>query len=71
MGAKHFTEVSIQKLPLPPVGERREYRDGLVTGLGIRVTHLGRKTWFLVYRRADGKQQRMSLGTYDEIYFLG
>lgn len=64
MAPKYFTELSLQKIQLPPAGERVEFRDSLVTGLVLRVTHLGSKTWCLVYRRFDGKQQRMNLGHY-------
>lgn len=64
MTKKLLTETGLQKLKLPPVGERFEYRDTLVTGLVVRITHQGSKTWNLVYRRADGKQQRMALGRY-------
>lgn len=67
MAVKYFTEASLQKLSLPPVGERFEYRDRLITGLVLRVTHQGSKSWCLVYRRADKKQQRMNLGRYPTV----
>jgi integrase len=36
-------------------------------GLALRITSAGHKSWTLRYRRADGKQRRLTLGTYPEV----
>lgn len=44
---------------------RDEFRDTLVTGLELRVTKSGSKTWAIVYRRkSDGRRRRFTLGAY-------
>jgi integrase len=45
-------------------GERLELWDAQKPGLCLRVTDQGRKTWVLRYRTVDGRQPRMTLGTY-------
>jgi integrase len=46
-------------------GERTDYPDHIVTGLALRVTPTGAKSWSLRYRRkSDGKRQRMTIGSY-------
>ena len=56
-----MTDVGIRKLK--PKAERyEEWEDGR-TGLGVRVTPKGRKTFVFMYWR-DGKARRMTLGVY-------
>lgn len=42
-------------------GQRREIWDGR-TGLGLRISPSGEKTWVVRYRTIDGRQPRMTLG---------
>ncbi len=46
-----------------PKTERYEVWEDGRTGLGVRVSPAGRKSWVYMYR-FDGKARRMSLGTY-------
>ena len=56
-----MTDVGIRKLK--PKAERyEEWEDGR-TGLGVRVTPKGRKTFVFMYWR-DGRARRMTLGVY-------
>jgi integrase len=45
-------------------GQRLELWDAATPGLALRVTDQGRKTWIVRYRTADGRQPRLTLGTY-------
>ena len=56
-----FTDKQIAALR--PKAERYERKEPGRTGLGIRVTPKGRKSWTFVYR-FDGTQKRMVFGTY-------
>jgi integrase len=47
-----------------PKGKRLELFDQQVSGLVLRVTDAGRKTWVVRYRTDDGRQPRFTLGTY-------
>lgn len=46
-------------------GKRREIWDGR-TGLGLRISPAGEKTWVVRYRTIDGRQPRMTLGPAGE-----
>lgn len=59
-----FTDKSIAALK--PKAERYEMWEDKQTGLGIRVSPKGRKTWVYIYR-FGGKARRMSLGTYPAV----
>ncbi len=48
---------------LKPKAERYEVWEDGRTGLGVRVSPKGRKSWIFMYR-FDGKARRMTLGTY-------
>ena len=48
---------------LKPKTERYEVWEDGRTGLGVRVSPAGRKSWIYMYR-FDGKPRRMTLGTY-------
>ena len=43
---------------------QRDVADGLVPGLGIRVSKTGRKTWVFSYRANGTRNRRMKLGTF-------
>ena len=46
--------------------DRYEIREPGRTGLGVRVTPRGEKSWAFMYR-FNGKQKRMTLGAYPEM----
>lgn len=48
----------------PVSGRQIEYPDAKVSGLALRVSHRGTKSWTLRFRTAEGRQRRLSLGTY-------
>jgi integrase len=50
-----------------PTGERAEFWDAQVSGLGLRVSDRGRKTWIVRYRTLRRRQPRFTLGTYPAI----
>lgn len=59
----NFTKEAIERLPLPELG-RAVYRDSKVTGLQLRVTANGVKT-FSVFRRVKGGQpERITLDRF-------
>ena len=51
---------------LKPKAERYEVWEDGRTGLGLRVSPAGRKSWVFMYRY-DGKARRMTLGTYPAV----
>jgi Arm DNA-binding domain len=60
----NFTKASLDALPLAPIGGRVAYHDAKTTGLQIRITSTGVKT-FSVYRRLKGGPvERVTLGRY-------
>ena len=64
-----FTKKALETLPLPPAGQRVTYynRDPKCTGLVLRVTSTGSKT-FCVFRRVKGgKAERITLGRYPDL----
>lgn len=60
-----LTSRSLAGLPLPSSG-RQEYRDDKVSGLSLRVSSSGHKSWVLYYRHR-GRLRRLTLGTLDAI----
>ncbi|HLP82587.1 MAG TPA: integrase arm-type DNA-binding domain-containing protein, partial [Nitrosomonas sp.] len=63
----NFTKLIIDSLPLPNKGERYTYHDKKVSGLQLRVSHSGVKT-FSVYRRVKGgNPERVTLGRFPDI----
>ena len=59
-----FTDRTIKSLR--PKAQRYEVWEDGQTGLGVRVTPKGARTWVFMYR-FDGKARRMTLGTYPSI----
>ena len=60
----NFTKEALQGLPTPDSGKRTVYLDAKTTGLQIRVTDTGAKT-FSVYRRMKGgRPERITLGRF-------
>lgn len=54
----------IEKLPSPEAGKRATYLDEKVTGLQLRVTANGVKTFSLYRRPKGGKPERVTLGRF-------
>jgi integrase len=57
-----FTVRWIDSVNLPEKGQV-DYFDERTSGLGLRVSAAGRKSWFVMYRHA-GRLRRYTLGTY-------
>jgi len=57
-----FTNRWIDSIAAPEKGQV-DYFDGRTTGLGLRVSIAGRKSWFVMYRHA-GRLRRYTIGTY-------
>jgi integrase len=51
----------------PVPGKRVEAFDDVVTGLALRVTETGTKSWSLFYRTQSGRQRRLTIGRYPTI----
>jgi integrase len=63
----NFTKAALDGLQLPEAGKRAVYHDRKTTGLQVRVSSTGAKT-FCVYRRIKGGQpERITLGRYPEM----
>ena len=62
--AKELTVQGIRRLPIPELPDAlRDYPDGRVPGLCLRVFASGRRGWYLKYRQ-NGKQRRYKLGDF-------
>jgi integrase len=59
----NFIRKELDTLPMPEPGKRGEYWDTKTTGLAVRITPNGVKTFCLV-RRVAGKLERVTLGRY-------
>lgn len=62
----NFTKRSIESLPTPEKGKRIYYYDTKVRGLGIGITDRGTQT-FIVYRKIEGRPERIILGRYPDL----
>jgi len=63
----NFTKANLDALHLPEAGKRAVYHDAKTTGLQVRVSSTGAKT-FCIYRRVKGgKPERVTLGRYPEM----
>lgn len=63
----NFTKAALDALALPASGQRTTYLDAKTSGLQVRVTSTGVKT-FCVFRRIKGGQpERLSLGRYPDM----
>lgn len=62
----NFTKKDIEALPIPEPGKRDTYHDTKITGLQLRITSTGIKT-FSVYRRVKGgNPERVTIGRYPD-----
>ena len=59
-----FTDAKVRNLK--PKSERYEVWEDGRTGLGVRVSPSGRKTWVYMYR-FDGLARRMTFGVYPKM----
>ena len=62
MPTKKLTAAAVERFRAPKRG-RAEYFDEVLTGLSLRITENGRKSWSVMYRHG-GRLRRMTLGTY-------
>nr|WP_315256552.1 site-specific integrase [uncultured Duganella sp.] len=62
----NFTKASIEALPLPATGERATYHDLQTSGLQLRVSASGKKTFSLYKRAKGGKPERVTLGSFND-----
>jgi Arm DNA-binding domain len=63
----NFTKQQLNHLPSPTNGQRAYYYDSRgPRGLGIAVSTGGRKT-FILYRKINGRPERISLGLYPDL----
>ena len=62
--ARELTAQGIRRLPIPELPDKlRDYPDGRVPGLCLRVFASGRRGWYVKYRQ-DGRQRRYKLGDF-------
>ncbi|NBQ67603.1 MAG: site-specific integrase [Nitrosomonadaceae bacterium] len=61
----NFTKAAIEALPLPLKGWKYYY-DLKVQGLGIGIGSSGKKT-FILYRKINGRPERITLGRYPDL----
>lgn len=65
--ATMMTAQWIERLPVPAEG-RTEHFDTKVSGLLLRVSSRGRKTWYVMYRApGSGSKRRVRLGDYPKV----
>ncbi len=60
----NFTKADIDALPIPESGKRDTYQDTKSTGLQLRVSYTGVKTFSVFKRIKGGNPERITLGRY-------
>ena len=63
----NFTKAEIDSLQIPEHGRRDTYQDTKISGLQLRVTHTGVKTFSVFKRIKCGDPERITLGRYPEM----
>jgi len=63
----NFTKSALDNLPIPETGKRSTYHDTKATGLQLRVTSSGVKTFSLFRRVKGGEPERLTLGRYPDM----
>ncbi|MGA7950759.1 MAG: tyrosine-type recombinase/integrase [Thiobacillaceae bacterium] len=63
----NFTKEALTSLPLPAGGQRAIYHDAKTTGLQLRVTSTGVRTFSLYRRIKGGQPARVTLGRFPEM----
>jgi integrase len=68
MPTEKLSALFVKNAAPAPKGLRIEFWDSLLPAFGLRVSDHGRKSWVVMYRRiSDGRQKRLTLGTYPAI----
>lgn len=62
----NFTKAALDSLPLPPAGVRSTYHDTHTSGLQVRVTSTGKKTFCLYKRAKNGQPERITIGAFND-----
>lgn len=62
----NFTKANLSNVAFPSKGKRAYYYDTKVRGLGVSLTDKGTIT-FIVYRKIDGKPERITLGRFPDL----
>ncbi|MEO6824087.1 MAG: Arm DNA-binding domain-containing protein, partial [Nitrosospira sp.] len=62
----NFTKANLGALTLPERGKRADYQDVKTSGLQLRITFSGTKT-FSVLRRIRGNLERITVGRYPDL----
>ena len=63
----NFTKEALTAMRLPETGQRAVYHDAKTTGLQLRVTHTGVKTFSLFRRVKGGLPERVTLGRFPDM----
>lgn len=63
----NFTKATLDNLPIPPTGKRATFHDTKATGLQLRITSTGVKTFSLYRRAKGGSPERITLGRYPDM----
>jgi len=63
----NFTKDGLAGLPIPKAGSRVVYHDAKTTGLQLRITASGVKTFSLYRRIKGGQPERVTLGRFPEM----
>ncbi|HNP51888.1 MAG TPA: tyrosine-type recombinase/integrase [Nitrosomonas nitrosa] len=63
----NFTKAEIDALPLPQKGKRDTYHDTKVSGLHLRISSTGIKTFSVFKRIKGGNPERITLGRYPDM----
>ena len=62
----NFTKAALEALPFPPANKRAYYYDTKMRALGVSITSNGTRS-FIVYRRINGKPERVTLGRFPDL----
>ena len=65
-----LTDAEIKRLPAPAIGKTITW-DAQVTGLGVRVTAAGHRSFVLDYRTRGGRRRRYTIGTFPDWSVVG
>lgn len=63
----NFTKDALSSLPIPASEQRKVYHDAKTTGLQLRVTSTGIKTFSVFRRVKGGAPERMTLGRFPDM----
>jgi integrase len=62
----NFTKATLLNLPSPEKGKRMYYKDSKVSGLIVDITPKGTKSFYL-YKKINGKPERIFLGRFPDL----